>query len=215
MMRQFFLVSLLALASATSWLSPAVAAEGRYETLDPAQPTNVAAGKVEVLEFFWYGCPHCYALEPQMTLWNRRKPAYVEFVRIPGATAPISKLHARLFYTLEALGRGDLHAQVFDTIHRTGNLLAVSRDDKQSLQLQLEFAAKYGIGREAFMRAYDSPEVAAKVSAAEQLAKRYLITAVPTLVVNGKYKTDPVRAGGHAEDVIAVLTELTASEKPR
>src|SRR5205823_2377368 len=78
-----------------------------YQPLVPAQPTSVAAGKVEVIEVFWLACPHCYALEPFIRNWLKTKPAYVEFVRVPVMWGPVHRAHARFYYTLEALGRDD------------------------------------------------------------------------------------------------------------
>src|SRR6516164_7442818 len=89
-----------------------------YDPVVPAQPTSVAPGKVEVMEVFWLACPHCYALEPPIHSWLKSKPAYVEFVRVPVIWQDIHRAHARLYYTLEALGRTDLVGKAFDTIHQ-------------------------------------------------------------------------------------------------
>jgi len=88
-----------------------------YAPVVPAQPTSVASGKVEVMEVFWLACPHCYALEPRLRSWLKTKPAYVEFTRVPVIWQDIHRAHARLYYTLEALGRDDLISKAFDTIH--------------------------------------------------------------------------------------------------
>ena len=90
-----------------------------YDPLVPAQPTSVAAGKVEVLEIFWLACPHCYTLEPYLQGWLRTKPSYIEFVRVPVNWQSIYGAHARLYYTLEELARPDLIAKAFATIHET------------------------------------------------------------------------------------------------
>jgi len=82
-----------------------------YVPLLPAQPTSVAPGKVEVMEVFWLACPHCYALEPFIKNWLKTKPAYVEFVRVPVMWGPVHRAHARLYYTLDALGRQDVIAK--------------------------------------------------------------------------------------------------------
>ena len=89
----------------------------------PASP----AGKVEVNEVFWYGCGHCYALDPALESWKAEKPAYVEFVRVPVIWGPMHRQHAKLYYTLQALRRPDLHSKVFDAIHQQGLQLAARR----------------------------------------------------------------------------------------
>ena len=100
-----------------------------YKVVSPAQPTNVAPGKVEVIEMFWYGCPHCYALDPAIESWRKNKPVHIEFVRVPVMWDQVHRAHARLFYTLKALGKLDeLHTKVFDDIHENHNFLFVPND---------------------------------------------------------------------------------------
>src|SRR5215469_5367390 len=89
-----------------------------YDPVVPAQPTSVASGKVEVMEVFWLACPHCYDLEPYLGSWLKTKPGYVEFVRVPVMWKPVHRAHAHLYYTLVALGRQDLIAKAFATIHQ-------------------------------------------------------------------------------------------------
>src|SRR5215467_4563737 len=94
-----------------------------YDPLVPAQPTSVGPGKVEVVEVFWLGCPHCRALEPLLQTWMQNKPAYIEFVRVPVMWGPAHRAHAHLFYTLAALNRQDLVQQAFDTIQNKHQML--------------------------------------------------------------------------------------------
>src|SRR5689334_3091672 len=89
-----------------------------YDPLVPSQPTSVGAGKVEVVEVFWLGCPHCYALEPFIQNWLKTKPDYIEFVRVPVMWGPVHRAHAHLYYTLLALNRADLFEKAFDTIQQ-------------------------------------------------------------------------------------------------
>jgi thiol:disulfide interchange protein DsbA len=166
-----------------------------YKPLMPPQPTSVAAGKVEVVEVFWYGCPHCYVLEPYLASWLKKKPAYVELVRVPVMWSPGHRSHAQLFYTLEALGRTDLHAKVFDTIHRDGNRL-LGDTEAGTFKLQLAFAEANGITEKQFTDAWNSFGVASSLQRAEQLTQRYRVDGVPLVVVNGKYTTDVGMAGG-------------------
>lgn len=181
-----------------------------YDPIVPSQPTSVGQGKVEVVEFFWYACPHCYALEPYLKSFLETKPSYVEFVRIPIMWGPVHRAHAHLFYTLEALGRKDLHAKVFDTIHLQHNLL-VGNDEASTLNLQLEFAKANGIDPEAFRKAYNSLTVATNLQRAEELMHRFQVESVPFLVVNGKYATDVGKAGS-PENLIALINDLCAFE---
>ncbi len=95
-----------------------------YKPLKPAVPTNVAPGKVEVVEVFWYACGHCYLLEPKIAAWERKgKAPYVEVVRMPAVWNEVLKTHARLFYTIEVLGKRELHDEVFREINVRGNRL--------------------------------------------------------------------------------------------
>src|SRR5262245_31727967 len=126
-----------------------------YTPLVPSQPTNVAPGKVEVVEVFWYACPHCNALEPFIQNWLKHKAEYVGFVRVPVMWGPVHRAHAKLFYVLEALGRKDLHAKVFDAIHKEQKML-VSNDEPGTRKMQLDFAVANGIKAEDFNKAWDS-----------------------------------------------------------
>src|SRR5688572_21160864 len=133
-----------------------------YTPIVPAQPTSVPAGKVEVVEFFWYGCQHCYALEPFIQSWIKNKPDFVQLVRVPIMWGPPHRAHARLFYTLEALGRADLHPKVFETIHQRGNML-IANDESRSLAVGEDFAKANGIDGEAFRKAYTSFSVSSNL----------------------------------------------------
>jgi len=181
-----------------------------YDPIVPAQPTEVPAGKVEVLEVFWYACPHCYAIEPYVQGWRKAKADYIEFVRVPIMWGPVHRAHARLYYTLEALGRADLHDKVFDTIHLQNNLL-VAQSDEQTLELQLAFAKAHGIDAEKFKQAYNSLGVTTKLQRAEELGRRYQVTGVPFFAVNGKYTSDIDKAGG-SENLFVLISDLAANE---
>ncbi|MET0535630.1 MAG: thiol:disulfide interchange protein DsbA/DsbL [Steroidobacter sp.] len=183
-----------------------------YEIVQPPSGMIEPAGKVTVVEFFWYGCPHCYTLEPHVVLWNRRKPANVELNRVPTTWGQYDRPHARLFYTLETLGRGDLHAEIFDTIHAQGNRLAAS-DEQETLRLQVEFAKQHGIDAQRFVDAYNSDAVAERLRSAEQLLAHYRVDKLPTLVVHGKYKTDVTRTGRSGEALMRLIGDLAAHEQ--
>jgi protein dithiol oxidoreductase (disulfide-forming) len=184
-----------------------------YLPVVPAQPTSVPAGKVEVLEVFWYACPHCYALEPFIQDWLKNKPEYVQFVRVPVMWGPVHRAHAKLFYVLEALNRKDLHEKVFDTIHKQQQML-VGNDEASTKAVQLNFAVANGIKADDFNKAWDSFTVTTNLQRAEEMTQRYRVEGVPLVVVNGKYTTDVSHAGG-AGQLLSVINDLAASEKRR
>jgi protein dithiol oxidoreductase (disulfide-forming) len=183
-----------------------------YRPVVPAQATSVEPGQVEVLEFFWLGCPHCYALQPYVESWNKSKPAYVKFVGEHVMWGPTHRSHARLYYTLQVLGKADtLVPKAFEEIHRNGNFL-VAADDAQSQRMQLAFAKANGISESDFTREYNGFAVNARLQRAEELTRRYKIETVPFFIINGKYQTDVAMAGGQ-EQLIQLINDLTAAEK--
>lgn len=184
-----------------------------YKLLAAPQPTNVAAGKVEVNEIFWYGCGHCYALDPTLESWKAGKPAYVEFVRTPVIWGLTHRQHAKLFYTLQALHRPDLHAKVFDAIHQQGLALA-ARDEVEARAMHLAFFTSHGVTEKDFNAAYDSMSVAANILRAEDLTKKFEVASVPVMIVNGKYSTSVTEAGGPPQ-LLSLINDLAASEKNR
>ncbi|MDE2249981.1 MAG: thiol:disulfide interchange protein DsbA/DsbL, partial [Gammaproteobacteria bacterium] len=196
-----------------------------YRVLMPAQPTDAAPGKVEVIEVFWYACPHCYALEPYLTAWLKNKPSYIDFRRVPVTWQPVHQSHARLFYALEALGKEDaLHSAVFAEMHDRKNYMFTQGDERATLSAQLAFARAHGISESDFTNAYNSFTVQTELSKADDLVHRYHIDGVPLVVVNGKYVTDVTMAcadqpdnkscNGH-ERLISMINDLAASEKGR
>lgn len=184
-----------------------------YQLLAAPQPTSVPTGKVEVSEVFWYGCGHCYALDPALESWKTGKPAFVEFVRIPVIWGPMHRQHAKLYYTLQALHRPELHAKVFEAIHQQGMQLA-ARDEVEARAEQLAFLGSQGVSEKDFNAAYDSMSVAANVRRAEDLTKKYAIANVPVMIVNGKYSTSVGEAGGTPQ-LLELVNDLAASEKNR
>jgi thiol:disulfide interchange protein DsbA len=185
-----------------------------YKPLVPAQPTSVAPGKVEVMEVFWLACPHCYALEPYLRNWLKSKPAYVEFVRVPVMWQPGHRAHAHLYYTLEALGRPDLVAKAFETIHQdleNREPPLVGDSDDQTFRMQQQFAVQNGVSADDFAKAYNSFSVNSNLQRAEEITQRYRVEGVPLIVLNGKYTTDVAEAGGEAK-LIELISDLVASE---
>jgi thiol:disulfide interchange protein DsbA len=185
-----------------------------YDPVVPAQPTSVASGKVEVMEVFWLACPHCYALEPRIRSWLKTKPAYVEFVRVPVIWQDIHRAHARLYYTLEALGRDDLVAKAFDTIHQDlENRVPplVGQSEEETLRLQQQFAAQNGVNADDFAKAYNSFSVSSNLQRAEEITQRYHVQGVPFFVVNGKYSTEVAQAGSESK-LIELINDLAVAE---
>jgi protein dithiol oxidoreductase (disulfide-forming) len=151
-----------------------------YISLDKRAPTEVASGKVEVVEFFWYDCPHCNAFEPQLEAWVKKLP---KDVSVPVAFQDSFVPQQRLFYTLEAMGKLDsLHTKVFYAIHV----------EKQSLKTQATIGAwveKQGVDRTQFDAMYNSFSVATKARKATQLQNDFKVDGVPALGVAGRFYT--------------------------
>jgi thiol:disulfide interchange protein DsbA len=186
-----------------------------YTRTVPAQPTNVPAGQVEVLEFFWYACPHCYALEPSVQTWLKSKPAYITFTRVPVEWNEGHRSLAHLFYALEAMGKlNDVHGEIFKEIQVNGNpLIGPDPNNVASAErTQVAFIKKLGLSDAAFEKAYNEDmNVQTAMQRADQLAQRYRVNSVPMFVVNGKYTTDVTMAGG-PEKLMSLLSDLAAQE---
>ena len=181
-----------------------------YEPLVPGQPTSVEPGKVEVIEVFWLGCPHCYALEPFVKNWLKSKPSFIEFARVPVIWGPTQRAHAKLFYTLKALGRPDLIDKAFDTIQQQRNPL-IGGSDAETLQIEQAWAAQNGVKAADFANAYNSFSASSDLARAEELTQRYRVQDVPFIVVNGKYTTD-VQKAGNVANLFQLINDLAAAE---
>ena len=160
-----------------------------YLTLDRKVPVEAAAGKVEVIEFFWYSCPHCNAFEPKLVNWIKKLPADVSVRRIPVAFRDDFVPQQRLYYTLEAMGKLDeLHGKVFNTIHTERQMI-----DKEAPILA--WAEKNGLDRARFQELYNSSPVSIKARRATQLQDAYKVQGVPAIGIAGRYYTDGTMAG--------------------
>lgn len=176
-----------------------------YRVLDAEVPTQVADGKVEVVELFWYGCPHCYALEPFLESWLQDVPEHVEFVRIPAVFGRNWELDARVYYTFEVMGIVEqLHRPYMDEIHRRGNRM--SRPEQVG-----DFVAGQGIDRGLFLQTFDSFAVETHLRRSQELVRRYRANGVPALIVNGKYEVNGSLARSH-ERMIQILNHLIEQE---
>jgi thiol:disulfide interchange protein DsbA len=197
-----------AVTSLTKWK-----AGTNYQLVPSPQPTSVPSGKVEVTEVFWYGCGHCYALDPELETWRKSKPDYVEFVRVPVIWGPSHWQHAKLYYTIQALHRPELHSKVFDAIHKEGIPLT-ARNELEARALHFAFLNRSGVTEKEFDAAYDSMTVASGLLHAEQLSQKLAVASVPVMFVNYKFTTSVSDAGGTRE-MLSLINDLAASEKNR
>ena len=160
-----------------------------YAVLTPPQPVDTP-GKIEVTEFFWYGCPHCYHLEPSVNAWLKKMPNDVVFKRVPAVPSKSWESLATVYYTLEAMGLLEkYHQKVFDAIHQ----------EQQNLgneNVRDKWLAKNGIDAAKYKEVEKSFTVATKVQRAKQLTAAYKVDGVPRIFVNGRYYTGPELAGG-------------------
>jgi protein dithiol oxidoreductase (disulfide-forming) len=180
--------------------SPKIEEGFDYRILPTPQPLE-SKGKVEVIEFFWYGCPHCYDFEPELNAWLKRQPKDVIFRKVPVAFRDDFMPHSQLFYALEAMGKGDaLNDKVMYAMHKENKRLMTENEIA-------DWAASQGIDRSAFLATYRSFAVVSKARAARQMADAYRIDGVPTIVMQGRYVTSPSIAGTKAK-AISVMEHL-------
>ncbi|MDP2639084.1 MAG: thiol:disulfide interchange protein DsbA/DsbL [Betaproteobacteria bacterium] len=184
------------------------AAGVEYRGLSPAQPTDTP-GKIEVIEFFWYGCPHCYNFEPVIEPWVKKLPKDVHFRRIPAMFNDEWAKGGRAYYALEAIGELErLHKALFDAVH-TGSKLRVA--DEAALT---EWLGKQSVDTKKFAAAYRSFSVEGKLKRAAQLTQAYKIEGVPAMAVNGNYVviTDNIKS---FEQLLAVTDYLVEQSRKK
>lgn len=176
-----------------------------YAVLPNPVPTRVDPGKVEVVEMFWYGCPHCYQFEPHIQKWLKNKPEAAEFIRVPATLNPTWLPHARAYYAAESLDAVDkLHEPLFHAIHEQRRRIATEDGP-------VRFAAAQGIDEVAFTKAMDSFYVNNKLRQSVDLGQKYRLDGVPMVIVNGKYKITGAMAGGYKR-MIEIIDYLVAKE---
>jgi thiol:disulfide interchange protein DsbA len=197
-------------AGETTRTAQALFQEGvHYERLPTTQPTSSPAGTIEVTEFFMYTCPHCFNFEPHVSKWLESKPANVNFVRVPASFNRLALLHAQAFYAAESLGvLEDVHEDFFREFH-------VKRNRMNSPKAVEDFFVAHGVDREEFKAAMSSFPVDAKLKRSGTLAQRYRVSSVPSVYVNGKYRTDASMAGDYPQllRVIDYLVSLESAER--
>jgi len=179
MIRSLFAAAALAAAALMS--APALAqAQAPYVEISPPMPTD-AGGKIEVVEFFWYGCPACYSLEPRLEAWVKQLPKDVEFKRIPAIFNQQVAIAARVYYVLEAMGEVErLHRPLFDAIHKQGLKITDDRQLNDWLKRQNVDVAKFSAVSKSF-------SVESRLKRALELQSAAKIDGVPSVIVNGRY----------------------------
>jgi thiol:disulfide interchange protein DsbA len=202
--KNVFLVLLLSIAT----LANAEEANSLgYEELSTVQPVQ-EANKVEVIEFFWYGCPHCYTFEPKLHKWEQSLPENVHFIRQPAIFSDLWGKHAKAYFTAEALNVVDkVHADFFDVI----------QNKKQKLETEdqlAKFFVAHGVDESKFRETFNSFLIDARMRQGRAISPRYGITGVPAIVVNGKYKITARLAGSH-DKMIEVMNKLIAQESAK
>jgi len=180
----------------------------RFEYDVISQQPITTGDRIEVVEFFWYGCPHCANLQPSLEGWLKRKPADVELRRIPAIFKESWMPHARLYYTLEAIGEvGRLHQSVYRAIHIDNESLA-------NAEATAAWASRHGIEPNRWLAAYNSPEVDRKVQDSKKYTAAYSIEGTPSLVVDGRYLTSSSKAESMPQ-VITILDGLIAMAREK
>ena len=185
-----------------------------YMRLVPTQPTIGGPDKIEVAEFFYYGCIHCMTFEPIINAWKKDIPESARFVRVPALWNPILRLHGRMYYTKEVLVKNGklkdpegFRARIFKEYHNRKNYMT------SATAIQKIFA-DFGVTEDDFNKTFESFEVAQKLRLADDLARRYSIASTPSVVVNGKYRTNAGEAGSYPK-LIKVINELITRESIR
>ena len=210
--RQFSLAaataaSSMALGTSSVFAQAAAPKEGKeYLRLSKPAPTDAGAGKVEVVEFFWYSCPHCNAFEPTFAAWKQKTPADVVVQRVPVAFNASFVPQQKLYYALQAMDNFDaLHVKVFHAIHVERNKLAKDEDI-------FNWVAKQGVDVNKFKEVYNSFSVSNQVRKATALQQAYDVEGVPSMGVAGRYYTDGPRAG-NMTNVLQVVDYLVAQSR--
>ncbi len=190
---------------ATAAGGAAWAQQQTYATLSPPQPTG-DDGKIEVIEFFWYGCPHCYHIEAEVNAWAKSLPPDVVFKRIPAYPSEAWGEAARIFYTLEAMGLQEkFHDKVFDAIHKDN----VNLTNKK---IRDGWLKDNGIDPEKYEQVSRSFTVATNLQRDKQMTVNYKVDGVPRFVVAGKYYTSGELAGG-ADKIFPAVDQLIAKAR--
>jgi thiol:disulfide interchange protein DsbA len=204
LIKQFFIVLALLCATHTQVFAEPEAGKD-YQILNPVQPTH-SGNKIEVLEFFFYGCSHCFKLHPLISAWEKKIPKDVEFTFVPAIFNPTWEVSARTFYALEAMGQ---RAQLHDDLFNAWNDNILLTDEASTT----DFLAKHGVDRKKFGDAYNSFTMQSKVLRAKQMGQVYGIRGTPTLIVDGKYLISGLQPAETMQVLNALIDKVRKERK--
>ena len=198
-------ISLLLLLSLSLNIQAAAFSEGKHFSKIASPIATQTGDKVEILEFFWYGCPHCFSFEPTLQKWKQSLPGNVTFIRMPSPLNPRWMVHTKAFYTLQSMGEGEKHHQaIFSAMH-------VKKQKLFSKSAIADFLEKRGVNKQQFLSTFDSFAVEMRARQALQLGQQYKLSGVPMLTVNGKYTISAEQAGSY-QGMINVANYLIKQE---
>ena len=205
MLKKWMLVLLTSFVFAMPVAAQMAFVEGvDYQLIEPAVPTSDPA-KVVVTEIFWYGCPHCFRFEPFVEKWAESIPDGVVFEQVPSAINAAWTVHARAYYAFKLMGvQEQLHKKLFNAIH-------VQRQRLNSLDSIAGFVAEQGLDEKEFRKQYASFPVETLIRKGKQKELHYGLEGVPTIIVNGKYRTSGVMAGNFSR-LLQIIDFLVANE---
>lgn len=204
-MRKTLIFILTTLFVASPALGQEYEQDVHYFQMTKPQPVHTGEN-IEVLELFWYRCPHCYTLEPYLKQWEKSKPDFVEYVRMPAILNQPWAFDARVFYTFLALGLVDkLHEAYFDAIHK-------ERKRFVTVEQLADWAADQDVNPQDILNTFNSFGVNSMVAHAADMSARYQTDGVPTIIIDGKYRTKVSLAGGHNE-LIDLMNHLALRAK--
>ena len=201
----FTLTAVLGLAPVTFGAGHEYNAEGKYKRIQPARPLE-QSDKIEVVDVFWYGCPHCFRFLPYLQRWEQQSmPDYVELKRVPAIFTASWAVHARAYYTAQVLGVADeLHIPIFNAMHGDKRPLNTREEMRQ-------FFSEHGVDPAEFDATYDSFTVDAMARESEVMPRRWGVQGTPSVIVNGRYLISG-RTAGNYENLIKVLDVLVERE---
>ncbi|MGD2119257.1 MAG: thiol:disulfide interchange protein DsbA/DsbL [Chromatiales bacterium] len=207
-MKKFFPVLFFALAAFLSSLAHALEfQEGNQYAVIDSQPPVAKGEPIEVVEFFWYGCPHCNDFEPYLESWLAKKPADIRFTRVPVTFNGPAKLHARAYYALDLMGETErLHKAFFEAMHKQGKKLKT----EQELEA---FLAEHNVNLDTFRKAMRSFAVQTRVGQAGSLFRQSGLRGVPALVVNGRYRSANIKSYAQLLEVLDYMVDKVREEQ--